>query len=112
MKTQSAKAKGRRLQQWVCGLILDRWTGLDEDDVNSRSMGASGEDVMLSPLARKKFPFSIECKNTERLNLYKSYEQCVGNAGDNYEPLLIVKRNGSKPLAVVDAEWFVRNWRS
>ena len=112
MKTQSGKAKGRRLQQWVMNQILDRFTGLADDDVTSRSMGCGGEDVLLSPKARAKFPFSIEAKNTERLNLYKAYSQCIDNSKELHEPLLIIKKNHSKPLAVVDAEWFIKNWRT
>jgi len=41
------------------------------------------------------------------VNVWKSYEQATENSGD-YEPLLIIKRNNSKPLVVVDAEYFVR----
>jgi len=111
VKPSSCKDKGRRLQQTVVNWILDRFTGLDPDDVTSRSMGCSGEDVLLSPKARLKFPFSIECKNTERLNLHKSYNQCLENSKELHEPLLIVKRNHARPLAVVDAEWFINNWR-
>jgi len=111
LKNQSGKAKGRRLQQWIANEILNRFTGLDPDDVTSRSMGCSGEDVLLSPKARGKFPFSVEAKNTERLNLHRAYSQCVENSKDLHEPLLIVKKNHTRPLAVVDAEWFIKNWR-
>ena len=111
MKNQSGKAKGRRLQQWIANEILNRFTGLDPDDVTSRSMGCGGEDVLLSPKARGKFPFSIEAKNTERLNLHRAYSQCIDNSKDLHEPLLIVKKNHTRPLAVVDAEWFIKNWR-
>ena len=111
MKNQSGKAKGRRLQQWIANEILNRFTGLDPDDVTSRSMGCGGEDVLLSPKARGKFPFSVEAKNTERLNLHRAYTQCVENSKDLHVPLLIVKKNHSRPLAVVDAEWFIKNWR-
>ena len=111
MKSSSGKAKGRRLQQWVMNLILDRFTGLEPDDVTSRSMGAGGEDILMSPKARSKFPFSIEAKNTERISLYKFYDQAVENSRDSHEPLLIVKSNGKKPLAVVDCEWMIRNWK-
>jgi len=69
-------------------------------------MGAAGEDIMLSPNARESFPYSIECKNTERTNIWKSYSQACANSGV-HEPLLIVKRNNHKPLAVVDAEHFI-----
>ena len=111
MKVQSGKAKGRRLQNWIVSILLVRFSSLTEDDVSGRSMGASGEDILMSPKARSKFPFSIEAKNTERLNLYRAWEQCVVNSRDQHEPLLIIKRNNSRPLAVVDAEWFILNWR-
>jgi len=105
MKTQSAKSKGRKLQQWVRDMIRDA-CNLRQDDVQSRSMGASGEDIMLSPHARSVFPYSVECKNQERISIWKAYEQAETNAG-NHEPLLIIKRNKSKPLAVVDAYHFI-----
>ena len=79
---------------------------LEVDDVFSRSMGASGEDVMLSPRARVLFPYSVECKNVEKLNIWQAYKQASANSGD-YEPIVFVKRNHHKPLAVVDAEHFI-----
>ena len=102
MKTSSAKAKGRKLQQWVRDKLIYHFE-FDEDDIKSTSMGAGGEDVQMSPEARQYFRYSIECKNTERVNVWKSYEQAESNA-KNGEPLLIIKRNGHKPLAVLDAE--------
>jgi len=69
VKSQSCKSKGRRLQQAVRDLILENFKDLEEDDVRSTSMGAGGEDVLLSPKARKYFPFSIECKNQEKINV-------------------------------------------
>ena len=105
MKTQSAKAKGRKLQQWVRDLILESFP-LESDDVRSTSMGAGGEDVLLSPAARKYFPFSIECKNVEKLNVWQAYEQAEANCGDN-EPLLVMKKNRKDPLVVMDAEKFM-----
>jgi hypothetical protein len=106
MKTQSAKAKGRRLQQWVRNLLIEELE-VHPEDIESRSMGAGGEDLIMARAAREKFPYSIECKNQEAVNVWKSYEQATENSGD-YEPLLVIKRNNSKPLVVVDAEYFVR----
>ncbi len=106
MKTQSAKAKGRRLQQWVRNLLIEELE-VHPEDIESRSMGAGGEDLIMARAARQKFPYSIECKNQEAVNVWKSYEQATENSGD-YEPLLVIKRNNSKPLVVVDAEYFVR----
>ena len=106
MKTQSAKAKGRRLQQWVRNLLIEELE-IHPEDIESRSMGAGGEDLIMARAAREKFPYSIECKNQESLNVWKSYEQAMENSGD-YEPVVFIKRNNQKPLVVVDAEYFVR----
>jgi hypothetical protein len=103
---QSAKAKGRRLQQQVRDLILSSFPSLEQDDVRSTSMGAGGEDVQLSPAARKLFPYSVECKNLAKIAVFNYYEQSQSNCG-NYEPLVVIKQNRSKPLAVVDLDHFM-----
>ena len=68
MKPQSAKAKGRRLQQDVRNRLIEE-LDVHPEDIESRSMGASGEDLIMARAARKKFPYSIECKNQEKLNV-------------------------------------------
>lgn len=105
MKTSSAKAKGRRLQQWVRDQLIES-LDVHPEDVESRSMGAQGEDVMLARAAREKFPFAIECKNVEKLNVWNAYDQAKVNSGD-YEPIVVMKKNGKKPLVVIDAEYFI-----
>jgi hypothetical protein len=106
MKPSSAKAKGRLLQQWVRDKILLFFPKLLPDDVRSTSMGAGGEDIQLSPAARSVFPFSVECKNLASSAVYRLYEQAEANAG-KHVPLLILKANRKRPLAIVDAEWFI-----
>ena len=106
MKTSSAKAKGRRLQQKVRDLLLETFTELEPDDIRSTSMGVSGEDLQLSPAARKLIPFAIECKNQEKLNVWDSLKQAEENSGD-YSPVLIFKRNRSKTYAVINIEKFI-----
>ena len=105
VKTQSAKAKGRRLQQWFRDLLIEN-LGVHPEDVESRSMCAGGEDLIMARAAREKFPYSIECKNQEKVNIWQSYSQAVENSKD-YEPVVVVKRNNHKPLVIVDAEYFV-----
>jgi len=78
---------------------------LPEDDVRSTAMGQSGEDVQLSDRARQMFPYSVECKNVEKLNVWSAYEQCESNSGD-YEPVLFMKKNRKEPLVVIDAKHF------
>ena len=106
MKVQSAKAKGRNLQKWTRERLIEELE-IHEEDVESRSMGASGEDLIMARAARKKFPYSIECKNQERVNVRESYKQALENSGD-YEPIVVIKKNHHKPLVVIDAEAFIK----
>ena len=105
MKTQSRKAKGRRLQNQFMQLLIEKLE-IDPEDIESRSMGAGGEDLIMSKAARNKFPYSVECKNQEKLNIWSAWEQANGNKGI-YEPLVVIKKNGVRPLIVIDAENFL-----
>ena len=106
MKTQSAKAKGRRLQQWFRDLLIEK-LNIHPEDIECRSMGDGGEDLFMARAAREKFPYSVECKNQEKINLWESYNQAQQNS-KNHEPVVILKRNNSKPLILIDAEYFVK----
>jgi hypothetical protein len=106
MKPQSAKAKGRVLQKWVRDKLIEM-LDVHPEDIESRSMGAGGEDLIMARAARAKFPHSIECKNVEKLNIWEAYEQASANRGD-YEPIVVMKKNGKKPLVVVDAEYYIQ----
>ena len=110
MKPQSAKAKGRKLQQWVRDKLIES-RNIHPEDIESRSMGAGGEDLIMARDARQKFPYSIECKNQEKLNVWDAYEQACANSGD-HEPIVFIKKNGKTPLAVVDAEHFINGTRT
>lgn len=101
MKPQSAKSKGRRLQQRVAKRILDTFGHLTDDDVRSTSMGAGGEDVCLSARARESVPLSIECKNTERLNVWSALEQCQKNCPASATPCVVFSKNNAGTYAVV-----------
>ena len=104
MKTQSAKAKGRNAQKYARERIIDV-LGVDPLDIESRSMGASGADLMLSKAARDKFPYSVEVKNQERLNIWDAIKQTELNGEkDGLTPLLLIKRNRTKMYAVIDFE--------
>ena len=105
MKTQSAKAKGRKLQKWMRELLIEK-LDIHPEDIESRSMGAGGEDLIMARAAREKFPMSVECKNQEKVNVWESYKQAEDNSKE-YEPVVVIKRNNSKPLILVDAEYFV-----
>ena len=77
MKTSSAKAKGRKLQQWFANLLVEK-LNLDQEDIESRPMGSQGEDIILGKQSRQIFPYSVECKNQEKVNVWKVL--CTGRA--------------------------------
>ena len=106
MKTSSAKAKGRNLQKWVVSKLIEHLQ-LDEEDLESRPMGSSGEDIIMGKLSRQRFPYSVECKNQEKVNVWPAYEQAESNC-KGYEPVVVIKKNRKKPLVVIDAEYFVK----
>ena len=106
MKTSSAKAKGRKLQQWFANLLVEK-LNLDEEDIESRPMGSQGEDIILGKQSRQIFPYSVECKNQEKVNVWSAYEQAESNC-KGYEPVVVIKKNRKKPLVVIDAEYFVK----
>ncbi len=98
MKSRSAKNKGVRLQNATRDAILARFPELEPDDVRTATMGASGEDILLSPAARRLVPFSIECKNQERLNIWAALAQAEQGA---FHPAVVFKRNRSKTYVAI-----------
>lgn len=106
MKARSAKSKGKRLQNAVRDLILEHFPQLEPDDVVSTLMGDSGTDIKLSPHARKVFPYSVEAKNQEKLNIWASLEQAEKNVKEGTYPVLFFKRNRSKTYVALDIDHF------
>lgn len=106
MNTASAKAKGRNLQKWVRDLMRSLSSYLSPGDIESRPMGSQGTDIILSPAALKEWPLSIECKNQERVNVFKSWGQCRSNVIEGTIPVLVIKKNREKPIVIIDAETF------
>ena len=103
---KASKAKGRKLQNLVRDKLRLAFTSLEEDDIKSQTMGMTGEDIVLSPAAQKAIPYSFECKNKERLDLWQSLKQCVDNCNGR-DPILVIKRNGTKVYAVLEYETFI-----
>ena len=81
MRPQSAKAKGRRLQQEFRKLLIEKLK-IHPEDIESRSMGAGGEDLIMARAARHHFPYSIESKKEEKLNVWEAYKQAKENSKD------------------------------
>ena len=109
MKSRSAKNKGKRLQNTVRNLLVEKYSKvLEPGDFKSTTMGESGIDVPLSPAARKLFPWGIECKNQEAISIWKCLKQAETAADDeDLKPILVFKRNKSKTYAVLELQDFL-----
>ena len=106
MKPRSGKNKGRKLQNFVRDMLQDTFPTLHKDDIKSQTMGMPGEDIVLSPAARDIIPYSFECKNVERLDLWGSLAQAENNSEDR-KPVLVIKRNRSKVYAIIELNTFL-----
>lgn len=105
MRVSSRKAKGRRCATEAKEVILKHLRTLEEGDVIVTSSGETGEDLKLSPLARKKFPFQVEAKNVEKINIWQALEQAKEHGP--YIPLVVFKRNREDLKVCLDFDKFM-----
>ena len=98
---KASKAKGRRLQNMVRDALRDVYAQLEDDDIKSQTMGMTGEDIVRSPAAKRVCAFSFECKNVERLQIWKAIEQCEDNNPDHSSPAIVFKKNGKSPYVAI-----------
>jgi len=107
MKTQSAKAKGRRLQQLLCEKLLALFPTLTPEDVRSTPMGQAGDDVQLSAAGKVAIPYAFECKNQEKVSVWAAIEQAERRKKDGALPVIVIKKNNSLPHAVLPLDAFL-----
>ena len=108
IKTSSAKAKGRRLQQWIAKRISDI-TGLPygkDEVIESREMGQSGVDVKLYGDAKEMFPFSVEAKAQETWSIPAWIKQAKDNQLKDTDWLLFATKNHFDKVVIMDADVF------
>lgn len=109
MKPKSAKRKGREAAKEVRVIMLKVAAEyfddvLHPDEIIVKPGGLSGEDLYLSPKARDLYPWAVEVKNQEKLNIWDAIRQCEGYGRGDREPILVFRRNRDKLRAVIDFE--------
>lgn len=93
---RGVKAKGREGVLAVRAWLLEMYPALDEDDIVVQTTSVGGSDLQLSPVARAFFPFGIESKNVQSLNVWKALKQADLNARKKgLRPVLFFRRNNS-----------------
>ena len=78
-------------------------------------MGAAGADLLLSPAAKRVFPYYVECKNVESLNIHKAIAQAEAGAvrqegqsvGPVIKPLVVFRKNNTRAYAVIPWSHFL-----
>lgn len=110
MKTSSAKAKGRRCSQEVKDLLLASSPDLQEADIVVTPSGVPGVDLHFSSKAQEKYPFVVECKNQEKLQIWSALEQAESHIKNSstYIPVLFFRRNRSKLYVALEAKDFLK----
>ena len=114
-KTSAAKAKGRTGQQEVRDKLLETFSEFEPDDIKSTTMGDTGEDIQLSPAARKKIPLSIEVKRRkEGLKTVYGYLDQASNHAKG-EPVVFYRSDRKPWLVVVGMDHYMellmKDWR-
>ena len=106
MKQISRKKKGRKLQTLLRDKMLKSFPHLNPSDLKVGKNGSNGEDLKISRIGRRLIPFQFECKNQEKFKtLYSFWDQSVKHG--KHEPVLIVKQNSRRALAVIDLDQFI-----
>lgn len=96
MNTAGIKAKGRARQQEAVKILLKTFPELSSDDLRSTPMGSAGEDILMSPQARKLLPWNIEVKGGKAFNLVKACKQADERETRNYQPVAIGRYDRDK----------------
>lgn len=114
IKVASAKGKGRGLQYWVCHRISEllRIPFDQQDDqclIHSREMGQAGTDIILRGKAFKLFPYSVECKNMEKIGIMEMVNQAKRNEGKDTDWMVVHKRKTlNEPVVIFSWKAFAK----
>lgn len=133
MRAGGGRAKGANFERVVAKAVIRSFArfGITIKDCYRTPMSGghpaasltSPGDLVVSARLAKLFPFSVECKRVEALSLdqlfqtgtttgllQKFMQQAVRQAGQEWIPLLVVKKNHGPLLAVLPVgEWGVVN---
>jgi hypothetical protein len=106
----SRKAKARELQKLVAQKISDL-TGIPcgkDELIESREMGQAGTDIKLIGEAKRKFPFAIECKRQEKLNLHEAIKQAKANQDKDTDWLVVSRRSNEEAIVSMCIDTFFK----
>lgn len=113
--TRAAKQKGRLGQNEIRDKLLEVFPEFKPDDIKSTTMGDGGEDIQLSPAARKKMPITIEVKRRKSgMKMQYDWLEQAKRHGKG-EPVLFFRADRSEWIVMVGLEHYMellRGWKN
>jgi len=112
--TRAAKAKGRVGQNEIRDKLLETFPEFEPDDIRSTTMGDTGEDIQLSPAARKKLPVTIEVKRRKAgLKTVYGYLDQATNHGKG-DPIVFYRSDRNPWIVITEIDHYMellKNWK-
>jgi hypothetical protein len=112
--TRAAKAKGRGGQNEIRDKLLETFTEFEPDDIKSTTMGDTGEDIQLSPAARKKLPITIEVKRRKSgMKMAYDYIEQASKHGKG-EPVVFFRADRKDWITMISIDHYMellRKWK-
>ena len=112
--TRAAKAKGRGGQNEIRDKLLETFTEFEPDDIKSTTMGDTGEDIQLSPAARKKLPIAIEVKRRKSgMKMAYDYIEQASKHGKG-EPVVFFRADRKDWITMISIDHYMellRKWK-
>ena len=112
--SRAAKAKGRTGQNEIRDKLLEVFPEFEEDDIKSTTMGDTGEDIQLSPAARKKLPITIEVKRRKSgMKTAYDYMEQASKHGTG-EPVVFFRADRKNWITMISLEHYMdllRSWK-
>ncbi len=113
--TRAAKQKGRLGQNEIRDKLLEVFPEFEPDDIKSTTMGDGGEDIQLSPAARKKMPISIEVKRRKSgMKMQYDWIEQAKRHGKGI-PVLFFRADRADWIVMVSLEHYMellRGWKN
>lgn len=102
MSAKNNKSRGRNGEREIRELLLSYFPELEPDDVRLVGSGASGEDILLSPAARKLIPWQIEVKRRKNISVLRFMEQAEGHG--EHTAIAFFREDRGKWYACIEAK--------
>ncbi len=112
-----SKNKGGAFQLWMAGKIAElfdmEWDNQDDHSpIKTRSMGSNGNDLIMQNPLYDLFPYDVECKDVESLQVPIAIEQAKANtkAGRHW---LVAWKNSQfdEPVVIISWTAFKSLWK-